>query len=78
VLQHTAAAGVASINLRAAGRIDAEALLAWLMRHPMTDDQPIFAVDLRGWPLCDTGTSPARGLYYHPSPHSARQPIIAA
>ncbi|MDQ3810089.1 MAG: transposase [Chloroflexota bacterium] len=29
------------------------------------------------WPRCDAEASPARGYYYHPSRHSAGQPIVA-
>jgi NAD(P)-dependent dehydrogenase (short-subunit alcohol dehydrogenase family) len=29
------------------------------------------------WPRCDAETSPDRGYYYHPSRHSAGQPIVA-
>ena len=29
------------------------------------------------WPRCDAETSPERGYYYHPSRHSAGQPIVA-
>ncbi len=29
------------------------------------------------WDRCDAETSPERGYYYHPSRHSAGQPIIA-
>jgi len=29
------------------------------------------------WPRCDAECSPERGYYYHPSRHSAGQPIIA-
>ena len=29
------------------------------------------------WPRCDAETSPERGFYYHPSRHSAGQPIVA-
>jgi hypothetical protein len=29
------------------------------------------------WPRCDAECSPERGLYYHPSRHSAGQPIVA-
>ncbi|MAG37428.1 MAG: hypothetical protein CL878_14430 [Dehalococcoidia bacterium] len=29
------------------------------------------------WPRCDAETSPDRGFYYHPSRHSAGQPIVA-
>src|SRR5215218_816006 len=34
-------------------------------------------VDVTTWPRCDAECSPERGYYYHPSRHSARQPIIA-
>jgi hypothetical protein len=37
----------------------------------------VFAVDLTTWPRCDAECSPCRGYYYHPSRHSAGQPIIA-
>lgn len=29
------------------------------------------------WPRCDAECSPQRGYYYHPSRHSAGQPIVA-
>jgi hypothetical protein len=29
------------------------------------------------WPRCDAECSPERGFYYHPSRHSAGQPIVA-
>jgi hypothetical protein len=34
-------------------------------------------VDVSVWPRCDAETSPERGYYYHPSRHSAGQPIVA-
>jgi hypothetical protein len=37
----------------------------------------VFAVDVTTWPRCDAECSPERGLYYHPSRHSAGQPIVA-
>jgi hypothetical protein len=37
----------------------------------------VFAVDVTTWPRCDAECSPARGYYYHPSRHSAGQPIVA-
>jgi hypothetical protein len=37
----------------------------------------VFAVDVTSWPRCDAETSPERGYDYHPSRHSAGQPIIA-
>jgi hypothetical protein len=40
-------------------------------------DPPVFAVDVTTWPRCDAECLPERGYYYHPSRHSAGQPIIA-
>jgi hypothetical protein len=34
-------------------------------------------VDASVWPRCDAECSPERGYYYHPSRHSAGQPIVA-
>jgi hypothetical protein len=61
----------------ACGRIDAEQLRDLLARHPLAGGEPIYAVDVTTWPRCDAECSPARGLYYHPSRHSAGQPIVA-
>jgi hypothetical protein len=61
----------------ARGEIDAEALRALLARHPLTAEPPIYAVDVSVWPRCDAEASPERGYYYHPSRHSAGQPIVA-
>src|SRR3712207_8003453 len=59
------------------GGVDAEALRGLLARHPLVDGPLIFAVDVSVWPRCDAETSPDRGYYYHPSRHSAGQPIVA-
>ncbi len=61
------------------GRIDAEALRGLLARHPLAGSAttPVFAVDVSVWDRCDAETSPQRGFYYHPSRHSAGQPIVA-
>jgi hypothetical protein len=60
------------------GRIDAEALRRLLARHPLAESQtPIYAVDVSVWDRCDAECSPERGFYYHPSRHSAGQPIVA-
>jgi len=61
----------------AEGRVDSDALQATLAQHSATDDQPVYAVDLSVWPRCDAEASPERGFYYHPSRHSAGQPIVA-
>lgn len=63
------------------GKIDAEMLRDVLARHPMAcedhDRAPVYAVDATSWPRCDAETSPERGYLYHPSRHSAGQPIVA-
>ncbi len=59
------------------GRLDVTALRALLARHPLADGQPIYAVDCSVWVRDDAETSPERGFYYHPSRHSAGQPIVA-
>ena len=60
------------------GRIDAEALRNLLTRHPLiASETPVYAVDTSVWPRCDAECSPERGFYYHPSRHSAGQPIVA-
>src|SRR5215217_8329231 len=61
----------------AEGRLDVEALRATLAQYPATDSQPVYAIDLSVWPRCDAEASPERGSYYHPSRHSAGQPIVA-
>ena len=45
------------------------------MKKPWADGQPIYALDVSAWPRCDAEASPERG-YYHPSRHSAGQPIV--
>jgi uracil-DNA glycosylase family 4 len=58
--------------------VDAEALRTLLARHQqLAGGQPIYAVDISTWPRCDAEASPERGFYYHPSRHSAGQPIVA-
>jgi len=37
----------------------------------------VYAVDVSPWPRCDAECSPERGYHYHPSRHSAGQPIVA-
>lgn len=46
-------------------------------RYPLTNGQPLYAVDISVWARCDAETSPQRGYYYHSSRHSAGQPIVA-
>ena len=51
-----------------------------LVRLPLAGAQgeaPVYAVDASVWARCDAECSPERGFYYHPSRHSAGQPIVA-
>src|SRR6266511_4722583 len=61
----------------ASGRIDVERLRDLLVGVLPPTDPLVFAVDVTTWPRCDAECSPERGFYYHPSRHSAGQPIIA-
>jgi hypothetical protein len=61
----------------ARGRIDADRLRDLLVRILPDADPLVFAVDVTTWPRCDAECSPERGYYYHPSRHSAGQPIVA-
>jgi len=59
------------------GRIEEDRLRALLVSARPADWPAVFAVDATTWPRCDAETSPERGFYYHPSRHSAGQPIVA-
>jgi hypothetical protein len=60
------------------GRIDAGALGELLVSHRSGNPRaPVYAVDVSPWPRCDAEASPGRGYLYHPSRHSAGQPIVA-
>jgi hypothetical protein len=59
------------------GRVDAERLRDLLVSSLPDADPLVFAADVTTWPRCDAECSPERGYYYHPSRHSAGQPIIA-
>ena len=59
------------------GRLDVAALRALLARQPLAAGQRVYAVDCSVWARDDAETSPERGYYYHPSRHSAGQPIVA-
>ena len=61
----------------ARGRIDIKRLRDVLVARLPDVDPLVFAVDVTTWPRCDAECSPERGYYYHPSRHSAGQPIIA-
>src|SRR5215216_2417458 len=62
------------------GQVDEGSLRELLARRASVGDgdrSSIYAVDVSVWPRCDAETSPERGYYYHPSRHSAGQPIVA-
>jgi hypothetical protein len=61
----------------ASGRVQVERLRDLLVATLPDADPLVFAVDVTTWPRCDAECSPSRGYYYHPSRHSAGQPIIA-
>jgi DDE superfamily endonuclease len=61
----------------AEGEVAAEAIRDLLTAYRPVGWPLVFAVDQTTWPRCDAECSPARGLYYHPSRHSAGQPIVA-
>ena len=59
------------------GRLDEGALRDALARRPLPGGAAVYAVDVSVWSRCDAECSPERGFYYHPSRHSAGQPIVA-
>ena len=61
----------------AAGWFDPDALRGAMAKRPLAGGRRIYAVDVSVWPRCDAEASPERGFYYHPSRHSAGQPIVA-
>lgn len=61
----------------AAGRIAAEAIRTAVAACPLAGGEAVYAVDVSVWPRCDAEASPERGYSYHPSRHSAGQPIVA-
>jgi hypothetical protein len=67
-------------NALSRGRIDARALRRLLAHYPIAGSEtmtPVYVVDVSVWDRCDAECSPERGFYYHPSRHSAGQPIVA-
>jgi hypothetical protein len=59
------------------GDIDTDLLREVFATHRPADWPADFAVDVTTWARCDAECSPGRGFYYHPSRHSAGQPIVA-
>jgi hypothetical protein len=67
-------------NALSRGRIDVQTLRRLFAHHPLGGSEtttPVYAVDVSVWARCDAESSPERGFYYHPSRHSAGQPIVA-
>jgi hypothetical protein len=61
----------------APGSIDRAAVQALIAATAPPASSPVYAVDASVWPRCAAEASPDRGYYYHPSRHSAAQPIVA-
>src|SRR5512132_1383576 len=61
----------------ACGSVDVEATRDLLAAVRPRGWPLVFAIDQTSWPRCDAETSPQRGIYYHPSRHSAGQPVVA-
>jgi hypothetical protein len=59
------------------GQLDTKRLRDLLASSLPPANPLVFAVDVTTWPRCDAECSPVRGYYFHPSRHSAGQPIIA-
>ena len=60
------------------GEIDDEALQELLAScDPNTNSTSVYAADVSPWPRCDAECSPGQSYLYHPSRHSAGQPIVA-
>jgi hypothetical protein len=59
------------------GLLDADMIRDVLAAHRPTGAPADFAVDASTWVRNDAECSPERGYYYHPSRHSAGQPIVA-
>jgi hypothetical protein len=58
----------------------AQTLRRLLAHHPLAGSEtttPVYAVDVSVWDRCDAECSAERGYYYHPSRHSAGQPIVS-
>jgi hypothetical protein len=59
------------------GHIYGEALRALLLRQPMPDGPPLYAVDVSVWPRPGATTSPDRGYQYHsPRRRDGRDPVV--
>ncbi len=60
------------------GSIDDDRMRDLLASREADDAMPpVYAVDVSPWPRCDAEASPGRSYLYHPSRHSAGQPIVA-
>jgi hypothetical protein len=67
----------AAYTALSAGSVDEDLLRDVLAGYRPDRWRPDFAIDASVWARCDAECSPGRGFYYHPSRHSAGQPIVA-
>ena len=59
------------------GHVHAEALRSLLLRQPMPDGPPLYAVDVSVWPRPGATTSPERGYQYHsPRRRDGHDPVV--
>src|SRR5262249_17909444 len=59
------------------GHVHAEALRALLLRQPVPEGPPPYAMDVSGWPRPGAATSPERGYQYHsPRRRAGRDPVV--
>ena len=61
----------------ARGRVDEGGLAGLLAAYRPAGWPEVFAVDATVWPRPAAGTSPERGMYYHPSRHTKGKPVVA-
>jgi hypothetical protein len=60
------------------GHVHVEALRVLLLRQPMPDGPPLYAVDVSVWPRPGAATSPERGYQYHsPRRRDGHDPVVA-
>ena len=59
------------------GHVHVELLRALLLRQPMPDGPPLYAVDVSVWPRPGAATSPERGYQYHsPRRRDGHDPVV--
>jgi DDE superfamily endonuclease len=59
------------------GHVHVEALRALLLRQPLPDGPPLYAMDVSVWPRPGAAASPERGYQYHsPRRRDGRDPVV--